>query len=73
MFRNIEIFIMGIFTKVNFEFIDPKEGMSSYTMLVGRHWGRIMNAVISLEKDRITLKGYGKRIIIPLNPMGGKP
>ena len=34
---------------------------------------RNIKATISLEKDRINLKGNGKRIIIPLEPKQGKP
>ena len=32
-----------------------------------------MKENISLEKDRIKLKGQGKKIIIPLDPKEGKP
>ena len=32
-----------------------------------------MKANISLEKDRIKLKGQGKDIIIPLDPKEGAP
>ena len=32
-----------------------------------------MKANISLEKDRIKLKGQGKKIIIPLDPKEGTP
>ena len=32
-----------------------------------------MKANISLEKDRIKLKGQGKKIIIPLDPKAGTP
>jgi hypothetical protein len=32
-----------------------------------------MKANISLERDRIKLKGSGRKIIIPLDPKEGKP
>jgi hypothetical protein len=32
-----------------------------------------MRATISLERDRIKLKGSGRKIIIPLDPKEGKP
>ena len=32
-----------------------------------------MKANISLEKDRIKLKGQGKKVIIPLDPKEGSP
>ena len=32
-----------------------------------------MKATISLERDRIKLKGSGRKIIIPLDPKEGKP
>ena len=32
-----------------------------------------MKANISLEKDRIKLKGQGKKVIIPLDPKEGAP
>lgn len=40
--------------------------------MVGRPWGRRMKASIFLEKDRIKIKGKGKRVIIPLDPTKGK-
>ena len=48
--------------------IDPKEGSKSYPSLVSQPWARKMKANISLEKDRIKLKGQGKTIIIHLDP-----
>src|SRR5882762_2121840 len=65
--------IKGISTKVDFETIDPKEGSSSFPTLVGRPWGRKMKASISLDKERIELKGNGKKIIVPIHPSQGKP
>jgi hypothetical protein len=44
-----------------------------YEDLVGRPWGRKMKETISIEKDRIKLKGNGRRIIIPLYLEEGKP
>ena len=41
------------------------------TSTVGRPWARKMKANISLEKDKIKLKGQGKKIIIPLDPTKG--
>jgi hypothetical protein len=71
--RNVDTQIMGILTQVDFEVIDLVEGMPTYATLVGRPWGRKMKENISLEKDRIKLKGDGRKIIIPLDPKEGKP
>jgi hypothetical protein len=57
--KNVETQIMGIQTQVDFEVIDLVEGMSSYATLVIRPWGLKMKATISLERDRIKLKGSG--------------
>ena len=35
--------------------------------------GRKIKANISLEKDRIKIKGQGKKVIIPLDPKEGAP
>jgi hypothetical protein len=32
-----------------------------------------MKSIVSLKRDRIKLKGSGKKIIIPLDPKEGKP
>ena len=71
--RNIETTIMGIIVTTNFKVIEPKEGSKSYPALVGLPWARKMKANISLEKDRIKLKGQGKKSIIPLDPKEGTP
>ena len=71
--RNIQTTIMGISVKIDFKVIEPKEGSKSYSTLVDRPWERKMKANISLEKDRIRLKGQGKKIIIPLDPKEGAP
>ena len=71
--RNIERTIMGITVTIDFKVIEPKEGSKSHLALVGRAWERKMKANISLEKDRIKLKGQGKKIINPLDPKEGTP
>jgi hypothetical protein len=71
--RNVDTQIMGIPTSVDFEVINLVEGMPTYATLVGRPWGRQMKETISLERDRIKLKGSGRKIIIPLDPKEGKP
>ena len=58
---------------MNFEIIDPKEGSSSFPALVGRPSGRIMKALISLDKERIKLKGNGQKVIVPIHPYQGEP
>ena len=65
--------IKGISTKFEFEIINPKEGSSSFPALVGRLWGRKMKASISLDKERIKLKGNGKKFIIPIHLSQGEP
>ena len=64
---------MGILVVVDFKVIEPNEGSKSYPALVGWPWARKMKENISLEKDRIKLKGQGKKIIIPLDSKEGKP
>ena len=59
VWKNVDTTIKGISTKADFEIIDPKEGSSSFPVLVGRPWGRKMKASISLDKERIKLKGDG--------------
>jgi hypothetical protein len=64
---------MGIPTRVDFEVINLVEGILAYPALVRRPLGQNMRAAISLERDRIKLKGSGRKIIIPLEPKEGKP
>ena len=71
--RNIQKTIMGISVKIDFKVIEPKEGRKSYPALVGQPWARKMKANISFDKDRIKLKGQGKKVIIPLDPKEGAP
>ena len=61
VWKNVNAIIKGITTKVNFEIINPKEGLGSFSALVSRPWGRKMKASISLDKERIKLKGNGKK------------
>ena len=63
---------MGILIGVNFEVIEPKSTSNSYHTLASCPWGRKMKANISLNKDRIKIKGSGKKFIIPLDPREGK-
>ena len=69
--KNVDTTIKGISTKVNFKIIDPKEGSSSFPTLVGQPWGRKMKALISLDKERIKLKGNGQKVIVPIHPSQG--
>ena len=64
---------MGIPTLVDFRVTDLIEGIPTYVDLVSWPWGRRMKTTISLERDRIKLKGSGRKIIIPLDPKEGKP
>jgi hypothetical protein len=41
--------------------------------LVGHPWGRQMKSNIPLEKEKIKLKGTGRKIIILVDPNEGKP
>ena len=65
--------IKGISTKVDFEIIDPKEGSCSFPTLVGQPWGRKMKASISLDKERIKLKGLRQKVIVTIHPSQGEP
>ena len=71
--KNVETTIKGILTKVDFEIIDPKEGSNSFSALVGRPWGINMKASISLDKERIKIKGNGQKFIVPIHPSQGEP
>ena len=73
VWENVDTTIKGISTKVNFEIIDPREGSSAFPALVGRPWGRKMKALISLDKERIKLKGNGQKVIVPIHPSQGEP
>ena len=53
--------------------IDPKEGSSSFPVLVGQPWGRKIKALISLDKERIKLKGNGQKVIVPIHTSQGEP
>lgn len=64
--------IMAITTMIDYEVIDIQDKQHTYPTLVGRPWGRKMKASISLEKGRIKIKGKGRRMIIPLDPVKGK-
>lgn len=48
---------MGIPIITNFKVTGPKVGSKSYLALVGKPWVRNMKENISLEKDRIKVKG----------------
>ena len=71
--KTVRTHIMGIMTLVKFEVIDLVEGMSAYEALVGHPWGRKNKVTISLERDRIKLKGSRRKIIIPLDLKERKP
>ena len=64
---------MGISIEIDFKVIETKEGSKSYPALVGWPWARKMKVNISLEKDRIKLKGQGKNVIITLDTKEGAP
>ena len=72
VWKNIDTTIKGISTKVDFEIIDPKEGSSSFPVLVDWPWGRNMKASISLDNERIKLKGNGQKVIVPIHPSQGE-
>jgi hypothetical protein len=55
---------MGILMRVDFKVMNPVEGIPSYPALVRIPWGWNMRVTISLERDRIKLKGNRRKIII---------
>ena len=73
VWKNVDTTIEGISTKVDFEIIDPKEGSNSFSVLVARPWGRKMKVSISLDKERIKLKGNWQKVIVPIHPSQGEP
>ena len=73
VWKNVDMTIKGISTKVDFEIIDPKEGSSSFPASVGQPWGRKMKASISLDKERNKLKGNGQEVIVSIHPCQGEP
>lgn len=60
VWKNTETSIMGISTQIDFEVIDPKEGSTSFIALFSWPWGRKLKATISLERDKIKVKGKKK-------------
>ena len=40
---------------------------------MGQPWGRKMKESISLDRERIKLKGNGKKVIFPIHPSQGEP
>ena len=64
---------MVISSIIDFEVIKHKSRYNWYPTLVGLPCERKMKTNVSLDKDRIKLKGRGKKIIIPLDPREGKP
>ena len=64
---------MCISTRIDLKVIDTKKGSNSYPTLVSSPCGQNMKANISLDKDRLKLKGKGKNIIIPLDLRYGRP
>ena len=73
VWRNVDTTIKEISTRVEFEIIYPKEGSSSFPALVGQPWGRKMEASISLDKQRIKLKGNGQKVIVHIHSSQGEP
>jgi hypothetical protein len=71
--KSVITFIMGIPTRVDFEVINLVKSIPTYSTLVGRPWGQNMKSTISLERDRIKIKGSSRKIIILLDPKEGKP
>ena len=41
--------------------------------MVGQTCGQNMKSSISLEKERIKLKGNGQKVIVPIHPFQGEP
>lgn len=73
VWKNVETSIMGIMMMIDYEVIDIQDEHHTYPTLVDRPSGRKLKASISLEKGRIKIKGKGKRVIIPLDPVKGRP
>lgn len=73
IWKYMKMIIMGILTIIDFDVIEPKTGYNSYIALVGRPWGRKMKANISLDENRIKIKGRRKKVIIPLDLREDKP
>ena len=71
--NNFDMTIKGITTKVDFEIINPKEGSNSFPSLVRGPQGRKMKASISLDKERIKLKGNWQKVIVPIHLSEGEP
>lgn len=61
IYKYVEITIMGISARVDFEVIEPKLGSNSYLALVSFNWERNMKENISLEKDKLRLREVVRR------------
>ena len=64
---------MGIHTQVDFEIIDPHDGVTYFLDLVCLPRGQKLKAYTSLGKDRIKLEGYSKKVIVPIHPSRENP
>ena len=73
VWRNVDRAIKDITTKVEFEIIDPKEGSKSSPNLLVRPWDQRIKMSFSSEKERINLKGNGKKVTFPIHPSQGEP
>ena len=65
--------IMGIHTQVDFEIIDPHDGVTYFLDLVCLPRGQKLKAYTSLGKDRIKLEGNSKKVIVPIHPSRENP
>lgn len=73
IWKDVGTTIMCISMRINFEVIEPNSISNSYPTLIGQPWERKMKSNMSLDKNKIKIKGKGKRAIIPLNQREGFP
>ena len=59
--------------QIDIEIINPKEVLKPLRALVRWPWGQTMKASISIEKEKIKLKGEGNKVIVPIFPSQEKP
>jgi hypothetical protein len=66
--ENVEIYIVGVKTVVEFEVIEIMGDKDPYPALLGIDWAYDTYAVIDLKKDTMTFEAEGIKVVQPLDP-----
>jgi hypothetical protein len=66
--ENVEIYLAGVKTVVDFEVIEIMGDKDPYLTLLGIDWAYDNYAVIDLNKDTMTFEAEGIKVVQPLDP-----